>query len=233
MRLARTDAEGRFRIGGLRADRAYRLRLADERTAQWRVTEPLQPGDGVELFFPSDAVRSRFAGKVVDDLGHPLVDASVAVWGPGYDTRDWRPSLYGDRTRTDATGRFVLEDVPLAGVHLFIDHPEIHRQVVPIDEWVDGAAKTLARAARLRIEFVDGADVSEVSFEDARGRRVSAWRLVGLGRRLVDSVSVVDSQTPVLELPCDVSTVVLWGDGRVVRRAPLQLSPGTLNRITL
>ncbi|MEM9801295.1 MAG: sigma-70 family RNA polymerase sigma factor [Planctomycetota bacterium] len=231
--LGRSDQEGRFEVEGLRRDRAYRLRLFDDRTALWIVTPPLAADREHDVVLRVGSLRSEFSGRVVDDLGRPLAGASVSVWGLGYGQRTWRPSTYGDRAEADRDGRFVLRDVPPTGVSFFVDHPGVRSQVIPAEAWPEGETKSLARAARLRIRLVDAASASTATFENALGETVAVWRLVGLGRREVVSAAIVDGFTPVLEVGCDVVRIVLWDDGRVVRRAPLRLEPGRLNEATL
>lgn len=197
------------------------------------VTDPVALGGGNEFVLPAGGIRPTLSGVVLDDLGAPVARASVSVEGPGLGVGERRDGAFGARTTTDGSGRFVLERVPATGVRLTVDHGSICRRSVPVEEWADGAALRFARSATIQVELVDRGEADALSFEGPDEVPSMAWRFEGLGRREVRQVELVDARTPVLEIPCDVATIVLLRDGRVVRRAPVQIRPGALLSLSL
>jgi hypothetical protein len=136
---ARTDAAGRFRLRGLGAGR-YRIALgtafAPERSSpSWcrpAGAEALEPIDldsdetRIELdLVLGDRLDRTVAGTVLDPSGDPIAGASV------YASADL---VSAARVTTDIAGRFALDGLPEATLHLSVNGPRggaAHLEVGP------------------------------------------------------------------------------------------------------
>jgi protocatechuate 3,4-dioxygenase beta subunit len=116
--LARTDAEGRYRAEGLRAD-TITLRMCDpeDHDFGW-LAATMGPGidvaNGREANGDMQLVSlGALRGRVVDLAGHPVAGACVAPW-----LQPWA------RAVTDAEGRFTARHVIVG--HYFDDFDSAH-----------------------------------------------------------------------------------------------------------
>lgn len=110
---ARTDQEGRFRIGGLGVG-PYVLRSHARSTGPVVESEPIEaPRQDVLLRVPDGLAERWISGRVIDDDGRPLEGARVGVARPtASDPQRESDLLSSPRTTTDAQGRFLLERAP-------------------------------------------------------------------------------------------------------------------------
>ena len=72
-----TDGEGHFQMGGLRADRSYRLRAWNESSLQSYVSDPVPSGSSnYEFVIDLERVHPEVHGQVVGLDGRPLAGIS-------------------------------------------------------------------------------------------------------------------------------------------------------------
>jgi hypothetical protein len=122
-----TDAGGSFTIHGLSA-RDYTLRILDSKTLQLASSGPHAAGArDVTVHLPAPDVFATLRGRVTC-RGQPMANVQVAVRCTPFDARartfggsvDLRFEYPGSQARTDAQGRFALQDVPKERCHLVV-----------------------------------------------------------------------------------------------------------------
>jgi beta-lactamase regulating signal transducer with metallopeptidase domain/protocatechuate 3,4-dioxygenase beta subunit len=125
---AQTDAQGRFRIEGLGAEKVVRLSIEGPTVAHTQlqvVTRPIEPfpaqgfsngyGPGTQTLYGADFTLSAAPGRVVEGVVRDAKDKKVMK-----DVDVWSRSFAGAslqgmttlKTRTDAEGRFRLAGFP-------------------------------------------------------------------------------------------------------------------------
>ena len=233
---ARTDSQGRFRLGGLRPTHAYELRVLDSETAQWSDFGPFQPAHELQplgLRFPKHELLPRLEGQLVARDGEPLVGASVCVQGPGYGVGEALLFEHGAGTATDRDGRFVLENVPARGVWLRAEHPRILLTTAPIEERNDRATWSVALRARLAVELSDPSGDADLELRDASGQALTCWTTTGLGQRAVTRVALYRGRSPLLEVPSDATELLILRAGEDPEHVPIRLTPGRTLKLSL
>lgn len=131
---AKTDAEGRYRLTGLKVGDWYSIRVVGPKLTadmRWNYNYgvKLKESDTGEVVLPNVRLihwNQTLAGMVVDPQGKPVVGASVST-----QTRDSNmsiPNMLYDRdtppwTMTGADGRFVLKNLPNEPLTIFAYMP--------------------------------------------------------------------------------------------------------------
>jgi protocatechuate 3,4-dioxygenase beta subunit len=127
------------------ADGAFELRIARRTRVVLRATKPGAGYGSLFLLMPAEGdppevtIRLRPGGRVegivVDEKAAPVPDAEVAIG-----TTDWARPVAEASVRTDAEGRFVLEDAPEGGLRVRVNakgYPEARSRVqVPSQRFV-------------------------------------------------------------------------------------------------
>lgn len=150
-RNAVTDADGRFRVGGL-FPRAYTLLAYDPKSLQSIRDGPFEAGrQDVVLTADVDAV-ARVAGRVVARSGTPVSHARVTL---GFVTsqspagaKQW---IQGASTTTDDDGHFAFDSVPRAGVHLDVSGDDVIPQSFELDRIADALSLSIALRCHFKV----------------------------------------------------------------------------------
>jgi len=216
---ARSDAEGRFELGGLGA-RPYRIAALDPATLQVVRAGPLAAGtSGVVLAFSAEALFPRLAGRVLDSRGMPLAGLEVQLECRTFAVTGARSQWFGTERLTpvwtDDGGRFELERVPRAGVTLRVGClPVVQLRSEEIAAPLD---VSVVQPWLRHVQLLLGAHVPRagaIEFRDADERAVEflvrgAERTWRFGRIDLAGGSLLEGdQTPVLNVPESARAVV-------------------------
>jgi hypothetical protein len=145
-------------------------------------------------------------------------------------------------TVTDERGRFRLERVPHTRVYLRIDGEPI----LPIEygRGVTGGLIDLSagdadnlrivgrRRLHVQVELADPALASDLVVLDAGDQPLHINVFTGRGRRTTDALPLENGKSPVFVVPDTAVTLVLRKGRHEVRRAPLVLQSGMVNKLT-
>ena len=224
-----TDAEGRFRIGGL-SERSYRLRAyrpsGDLVTA---ASAPIPAGsrDAV-LSLPDDPYHPFVRGRVETKSRVPLSGVPISAY-----VVERNGGMYSlGFGVSDAEGRFELRRVPKARVLLQADGPTATSEMVPIESWTPGEELVLVAHGRSRFRLVlepgDPADAFTILDAEGRELLVSILKHNGsYGWRRVARGAYGAKAFPVCEVGDEAHELVLYQGVRALRRLRLDLVPGT------
>jgi RNA polymerase sigma-70 factor (ECF subfamily) len=241
---ALTDAAGAFLLDGLE-DRTYTVRAMFDRTLLTVDVPGVAAGaSDLVIAVPRDAVFDRLAGRVVDHGGQPVaavrVRAQCDAIAVGHSTMHARAEA---EATTDEHGRFELRDVPRQFAYLRLDGSAI----LPLEYGRGNAAGLnglcggdpahveLVVAARrhVQVELTDASAADTLSVLDRDDRVLIVNVFAGQSRRETADLQFADGRTPVFVVPDTAATIVLHKNGTVVRRVPVQLAAGDVNRLRL
>jgi RNA polymerase sigma-70 factor (ECF subfamily) len=245
--FCRTDASGRFELGGLTAGIRHRLRAMDDDTMVSAFVEGIDAGaQDVVIRMATDACWPRLEGTLRTRGGLPVPGATLRLQtdtvsltlGEGASTRH-----YANRervVRTDAEGRFALTRVPFEAAYVRIDGPDIipeefgrHvegglRSLAVHDGWTDEGTKRerldIVVEARLlvRVHLAEAGSAERLEVLDEAGRRMPVHLFEAHGRSTFDSYPFdEEGRTPALTLPESARTLVLRKGDDEVRRLPI------------
>jgi RNA polymerase sigma factor (sigma-70 family) len=225
--MARTDAEGRFTVGGL-CDRTYQLRASDPQTALSVQREAVAAGSrDVVLIMPADGLLAELHGVVVDHSGHGVPGA--AVWAL---LRATTVTVFGARAMADEEGRFVLRRVPRQLVDVAVNGEEIDFTRVPVED--------CARQGEVRIEVlrrcyvqIEGQPGIQLRFLDSGGKELQLESRSESNTFSANAWNLRGPKTAVLTLPESAVTMVWSRDGRELGRKAITLQPGRTNLTNL
>lgn len=234
----RTDAEGRFELGGL-LEREYNLYAFDGETLVRGESGPVPAGaDDVEIRLPYDDVHDVVAGVVRTVSGQPLADVHVSVvrnvssisieYEPGAST-SMNHNDSGAETRTDAEGRFRFRDVPRGDLFLAFGSDRIVSTSVALEEVEDVADLDVVAHQRCHFEVELTGALAEADTVGALGendRPMQLYVIRGGNSWSSTTVDLVDGQSGVLAVRDDAHTLVFTRDGEELGRHPLDLVPG-------
>jgi len=132
--------------------------------------------------------------------------------------------VFGAVTRTDAAGRFRIDEVPAApGVRLAIRHESTFPLNVELERVAAGAL-TLALPGRRHVRVTGAVGYDSLSFSDASGEPVELRMIEGNRTRLPRRAALLEGRSEVLVVPETAAYLTLWQDEREVRREPIELS---------
>jgi len=228
-----TDAEGRFRIGGLSA-RSYRVRAHDSSRCLFLVSEPTEAGsEELELRVPRDAVRPVLRGRVLSERGRPISGAVVRFGFVDHVLPNGQQVIANCReTRADEHGHFEFENATREHVVLYAAGPQIERTelyAIPASGEVELRAGVQCRfrvdlaahdpAQRLRVLDENGLEleVTAASTEASPGGGVPRG----------------EAGFPVCFVSERAATLVLLSGDSELRRIPLDLDPNELRILAL
>ena len=238
---ATAEEDGRFELTGL-GDRDYVLCAMDPRTMLIKKTKPLSSGiQGIEIRLDTADLWGQFSGQVVDRRGTPVASARVvvgcivqeitspsgSVWTTGFPSQN--------ATTTDAEGRFVLEEVPRAGVVLSVHGESVLNNQHPIETLASPVVLEVGLRYRIQLELVDGGAAGRsFRFFDASGNAVLFQILAGGSITARQEGEFTDGRSPVVNVPETASEVVLYDSlGAELRRINLALELDRLNTLRL
>ncbi len=228
--IARTDAEGRFKLAGL-LDRDYRLRVCDH---SWLVltTGVVHAGSEVEVVLANGDCALEVAGTVCDRHGVPLADADVVLACIKDRGFGGECGITVELGRTDARGHYRVRRVMRAGsLHFrkvgYTEHrvDMLHWSASPLDV-------VLASACEFQLE--GNLSWHSIELRDAHDRAVHIEGdnpNIG-GAREVLEIGEDGRTKPAVVSDSVTSIVLLRRDGRLERRA-IQFAPGRRNVIRL
>lgn len=242
--FARTDATGRFRLGGL-APRTYRVSALDERTLLQAEFGPFAAGaTDLRLPLPTGRVFPTLSGRIVDSAGEPVpgtrVQVRVDVLRVGSSGSFVRRSQTRNPVAAGDDGAFTLRDVPeQAGLWITGDAIETlefaaDRRGGLRDAVADPSRLEIVvqRRCHFRVELRDPTMADSIQVLDAAGQALQVHRLEGTSTYSSAQTELHDGRTPVLNVLASARTLVLCKGGREVKRLELALVPGGDNLIT-
>ena len=228
-----TDADGRFRLDGLR-DRTYRVRAFDPSRCLFVVGEPTAAGsEDLVLRVPRDAFLPVLRGRVVSQRGRPIVGGVVRL---GFAVQTFAS---GDEwvsncreVQADDEGRFEFRDLPFRHLQLRVDGPHVESTgsfAIPASGEVELRASARCRF-RVDARPDDAADRFRVLDGDGREMRITAQTAVA---SYVDgTVQRRDDGFPVCTVGDEAATLVLYQGEVELRRVALELQPNELEVVT-
>jgi len=232
-RQLETDADGRFRLGGLR-ERTYRVRAFDPSRCLFVVSEPTAAGtEDLVLREPRDAFLPLLRGRVVSQRGRPIAGAVVRLMFTAQVLPSGGELMYSCReAQADDQGRFEFADLPREHVYLRIDGPHVESAEsfpIPAAGEVELRASVLCRF-RVDVRPDDPADRFRVLDGDGRELRITTQ--TAHVNALHDSVRRRDDGFPVCIVGEEAATLVLYQGELELRRVALDLQPSELQIVT-
>ena len=208
---------------------------------------PVRAGrQDVLIQVPADAYYDTVAGQVLSRSGIPVSGVSVVPQGDPFSMRVGGQPVStshasGQGTRTDAQGRFELQNMPRTNIYLRLDGEEI----LPLEygRGVEGGIEALSGGAveslrihvsvrvHVQVELNDPESADQFRVLDVQGQQLPINVFMGASRRTTRLLQLVDGRSPVMVLPEDANTMVFLKDGQEVKTINLGLIPGEINRI--
>jgi RNA polymerase sigma-70 factor (ECF subfamily) len=247
-RVIETSDGGHFRIEGL-LDRPYTLEAMEPETLlRTRETDVPAGTTGVVLRMEEDALYPRVAGVVRGHDGRGIAGAAIGPMCDAFRSR-WGDTTLGtshsavEGVRTDAEGRFELENVPRSLVYLRIDGEGI----LPLEygRWVEGDPRfehvevrelpvdriesleiVVDRRAHLQVELGDPSAADEFALVDEDGTEIEISTFTGSGRREGMRAPIRGGRSDVVAGTDRARSIVLFQGGLEVARLPVTLVPG-------
>ncbi|MGE3175412.1 MAG: sigma-70 family RNA polymerase sigma factor [Planctomycetota bacterium] len=238
---ARCAADGSFVLTGL-LDRTYDLRAMNDDTLLQADLPGVRAGAvDVEIRLPRDGVFAELRGRVVGRDGAPVANVRVVPMCDAIRVQGSTIHAQAAATRTDADGRFHLREVPRQAAYLRLDGESIlpleygRGHAGGLDDLLAGAGAAVVVEVRLRmhvqVEWADAGVEGSLRVLDADGEAVPIDVFEGRGRRTTQSLAFADGRTPVFVVPDTAVTLVLLQGEHEVRREPLVLVAGDVNRL--
>jgi hypothetical protein len=240
-----TDAGGNFALEGL-LDRSYRLSVLDPQTILCFEAGTFAAGTRDALLrVPGSSFVEDVHGRVLSIGGKPVPGVTIR---PGVDVMRVQLDAHsvssfgypGATVVTDAEGRFRFARLPREKAELELRGDDI----VP-RQWGDegGIAKSVGdpkHEIEIRVELS-----FHVQFEcepgsgdmlqafDAEGRKLSVHYFEGTNSFSTDALGLEGGRSRIVVLGENAATIALLKAGAEVRRVPLALVAGQLNRVQL
>jgi hypothetical protein len=227
-----TDAEGRFRLGGLALDRSYRLRAWNEHTLRSVESEPLPAGtEGCVLQVPDVPPRELVDGMVVGTDGLPLSGIRCRLTMVEHSSGGSTWMTTGQEVHTGPDGRFAFHDVPHDPVFIRFDGQGggTHLDLAPGSEYRD-LRIVLERPGAFRFEAVESSGAPDrVAVENAAGERLYIkYELAPGTSQQSRELPVQDGVTPEGLVHESARWLVLLKQDREIGRLDLAVRPGEL-----
>ncbi|MFN0244627.1 MAG: sigma-70 family RNA polymerase sigma factor [Planctomycetota bacterium] len=243
-----TNDDGEFEIRGL-DDRAYRLRVMDDKTLVTFTSEPIHAGDtSAKVTMPAPLVHARVAGRVVTERGTPVPGVSVLLARMAYSTRTrvfGGTAFYGvvqprERVVTDDEGRFEFKDVPRVAddTREGLGFQFMSERIVPLERELesDDAVDALEIVVHMRCSVevrleAPHTRADRIGFQDEGGQKLDVLVISDGHNNAYTQVDLVDGRSGVVSVSSAARTLLLWKGDEIVERVPIELSPSTPNVI--
>ncbi len=243
--FAVTDSGGNFTLEGL-LDRNYRLAVLDPRSLLRFESDPIAAGTlDARVRVPAAGFVEDVRGRVLSTAGRPVPGVTVT---PGVDVLRVQidahsVSSFGfpaPAVVTDAEGRFHFARLPRLEATLELKGDDI----VPAEWGNDGGiGKALGDGRHeveirvelsfhVQLEFEPGS-ADELQVFDAAGKRLAVHLFEGTNSISTDSLQLEGGHSKIFVVGENAATLLLRKAGEDVRRVPLALVPGQLNRLQL
>jgi protocatechuate 3,4-dioxygenase beta subunit len=239
----RTDAEGRFELGGL-LEREYELDLYHEPSRLLLRAGPFAAGRrDVEIVVDLAASTGPVAGRVVDPEGLPLVGVEVQTYVQTYVIRHDTNGYYswgdeGPTATTDDEGRFRFEHLPRQRLSLRVQHPDVIPSSITLGEddegeTVDPDDVTLVCERRFHIKVeTDHPGAASVEAFDASGERIQLNVYSANGHMQTTRYPLVEGKSEALAVSGSAHELALLdAEGNELARRVLVLEFGVLNQV--
>jgi len=236
----RADDEGRFVIPYL-IDRDYRVGALHVSSLTSALSAPVPSGtEDIVLRVPTEGPRSPVAGLVLARDGRPLAGVRVTVKRTTLDVKigaggNLRAALTFGSVETDDEGWFVIEELPLHGLHLALDGEAVLSDVleIPAEGPREHLEVVLARRSRVRVNVVTGRRVDHVALVDDLGLKLPLYDASDYANNSEwgarTDVAVKGRPSVLIIAPDTAVALIAYGGGAIVERIPVELSPdGTL-----
>jgi protocatechuate 3,4-dioxygenase beta subunit len=230
----RTDAEGRFTLGGL-LDREYRVIGFDSKTLRRAKSEPVRAGkNDVEVRLPDRSACVRVAGRVVGLDGTPIAGVNV---GLGAVIEDSKAPTYVPQVDTDEKGRFEFGSVVGEGLTFSISHPSTFLVLgwqPPAGAALDDLVIEVARKAHVQVDLgTDTQKADAFAVLDEHGKPVELMVSRGNMMWMPERADIVEGKSEPLACTESGRTIVLYKAGKEVLRQPVRLVPGEITTVRL
>jgi hypothetical protein len=226
-----TDAQGKFRIGGLR-DRDYQVRAWSPESCLVVIGDPAAAGSSdLVVRVPPDASRPIVRGRVVSRRGVPM--PGVEVWVSHATNLLPNGGFQVNRCRqvsTDVSGGFEIRDLPRRHVFLSVEgdvFPFTHLEIPP-DASGEDVRIEVDVLCRFRLEPRPEDPVNRVVLLDAQGQVLRVTVHTPRATMEGNEVRRGEKAFPVCFASEGAAVMVLYQDKVELRRVPLDLQPGEL-----
>lgn len=233
---ARTDAAGRFTLGGL-IEREYELRVLHPTNLRATVSEKIRAGsEAVEIVLDGSTPTVRLAGIVTNLDGTPLPGVRIRPFrdmGASW-TRVPIPEGSADPSAvTDEAGRFAFEGLHPFGTHLRIERPPFAQfESFDLDSFEDKERIEirLPTLCELQVEIDEQAGpAARIAVLDGDGRALELLVSHGPFISFADWADVSEGKTLVLQVSEEARELVFQDDEEnELYRRPVRLDPDEL-----
>jgi len=236
-RSAHTDASGRFELRGL-LPRDYRILVQHPRTLEIAGPDAYAAGaKDLRLVVGGRELVRRVAGRVLDAGGNPLESVRIFVERSGIaaDGSIWQADPFpSSKVLTDTDGRFVFEELSIAGTVLQVgrsSRPRASR--IPLAQHADLEAIeiVLPTACDVRIELDDPNRATSFRFVDAAGQAVPCTAQSGGILIMSEGLGLKEGRSDLVQADDSAVELLLLRGGEIQERIPVRLKPGELNTL--
>ena len=224
-----TDGEGRFRVEGL-LDREYTLGLFDPESSGSARAGPLRAGTAGHVIELTAAAPRGVAGVVVSSTGKPIEGVELALYHP----------LWGgvhealDRGSTDSEGRFALAGAERDDLTLWVRGERVVPAITPVSWKAHETGRVVVEAlVHFKVQLFDPARADRLRVVDAAGEGLALRDIGADGVLERSSWELVEGRSITLGVSDAAAELVLELEGVEVERAPLALTPGRLELLSL